>query len=239
MAKDPAIRAHEDWIGLVQPVGLVVSPIALVNAQAMVDKNVKTEQDALKRLVDASIEFDRRSGRDASPRVESFKDFVTTVLGWQESDLGVDVDRFNVLLEDYAETLKATHVVKATDKADAPPLLLIKCLATGTDFDDAKLYKERMWQASAQTRFERILWEHNLPIGVLWNGLALRLVYVPRGETSGHITFPLAAMCEVANRPMLSALKMPSLRRREKNEVQMISSIPAPSGCPRSNLIVW
>ena len=208
MAKDPAIRAHEDWIGLVQPVGLVVSPIALVNAQALVDKNVKTTQDALKRLVDAAVDFDRRSGRDAMPRVESFRDFITTVLGWQEGDLGTDLDRFNVPLEDYGETLKVTHVVRESDKPDAPPLLLIKCLATGTDFDDAKLYKERMWQASAQTRFERILWEHNVPIGVMWNGLSLRIVYVPRGETSGHITFPLAAMCEVANRPMLSALHL-------------------------------
>lgn len=208
MAKDPAIRAHEDWIGLVQPVGLVVSPTALVNAQAIVDKNVKTDQDALKRLVDAAVEFDRRAGRDAVARVESFKDFVTTVLGWQESDLGGDVDRFNVALEDYGETLKVTHVVKASDKPDAAPLLLVKCLATGADFDDAKRYKERLWQASAQSRFERVLWEHNVPIGVMWNGQSLRLVYVPRGETSGHITFPLAAMCEVANRPMLSALKM-------------------------------
>ena len=208
MAKDPAIRAHEDWIGLVQPVGLVVSPTALVNAQAIVDKNVKTDQDALKRLVDAAVEFDRRAGRDAVARVESFKDFVTTVLGWQESDLGGDVDRFNVALEDYGETLRVTHVVKASDKPDAAPLLLVKCLATGADFDDAKRYKERLWQASAQSRFERVLWEHNVPIGVMWNGQSLRLVYVPRGETSGHITFPLAAMCEVANRPMLSALKM-------------------------------
>jgi hypothetical protein len=208
MAKDPAIRAHEDWIGLVQPVGLVVSPVALVNAQAIADKNVKVEQEALRRLVDASVEFDRRSGREAAPRIESLRDFVTAVLGWQESDLGNDVDAFNVALEDYGETLRVTHVVRTSDKPDAAPLLLIKVLPTGTDYDDSKHYKERLWQASAQARFERILWEHNVPAGLLWNGTSLRLVYVPRGETSGHITFPLAAMCEVSNRPMLSALKL-------------------------------
>jgi len=208
MAKDPAIRAHEDWIGLVQPVGLVVSPVALVNAQAIADKNVKVEQEALRRLVDASVEFDRRSGRDAAPRIESLRDFVMTVLGWQESDLSNDVDAFNVALEDYGETLRVTHVVRTSDKPDAAPLLLIKVLPTGTDYDDSKHYKERLWQASAQARFERILWEHNVPAGLLWNGTSLRLVYVPRGETSGHITFPLAAMCEVSNRPMLSALKL-------------------------------
>lgn len=208
MAKDPALRAHEDWIGLVQPVGLVVSPVALVNAQAITDKNVKVEQDALKRLIDASVEFDRRSGREETPRIESLRDFVTDVLGWQESDLGNDVDAYNVALEDYGETLRVTHVVRTSDTPDAAPLLLIKVLPTGTDYDDSKHYKERLWQASAQARFERILWEHNVPAGILYNGTSLRLVYVPRGETSGHITFPLAAMCEVSNRPMLSALKL-------------------------------
>ena len=32
MATDPALRIHVDWLGYVQPVGLVVSPPALINA---------------------------------------------------------------------------------------------------------------------------------------------------------------------------------------------------------------
>ncbi len=27
---DPELRAHKEWLGLLQPVGLVVSPLALV-----------------------------------------------------------------------------------------------------------------------------------------------------------------------------------------------------------------
>ena len=34
---DPALQAHKDWIGFVQPVGLVVSPRALIDAQAQID----------------------------------------------------------------------------------------------------------------------------------------------------------------------------------------------------------
>ena len=30
---DPALQAHKDWIGFVKPVGLVVSPRTLIEAQ--------------------------------------------------------------------------------------------------------------------------------------------------------------------------------------------------------------
>ena len=40
MAYDPELIAHRDWLGLVQPLGLVVSPPALVKAQAVLDRNV-------------------------------------------------------------------------------------------------------------------------------------------------------------------------------------------------------
>ena len=36
----------------------------------------------------------------------------------------------------------------------------------------------------------------------------LRLVYAPRGETSGQLTFPLRALATVAGRPMLGGLKL-------------------------------
>jgi hypothetical protein len=36
----------------------------------------------------------------------------------------------------------------------------------------------------------------------------LRLVYAPRGETSGHLKFPLRALSTVAGRSMLGGLKL-------------------------------
>ena len=47
-----------------------------------------------------------------------------------------------------------------------------------------------------------------VPAGLLCNGDAVRLVYAPGGESSGHLTFPVAAMCEVSGRPILAALDM-------------------------------
>jgi hypothetical protein len=39
MVKDPAIVAHQEWIGYVQPTGLVVSIPALVDASAFLNRN--------------------------------------------------------------------------------------------------------------------------------------------------------------------------------------------------------
>ena len=48
MAKfDPEREAHKSWLGLVQPVGLVVSPPALLKAQVLLDKNVVPIQQVL------------------------------------------------------------------------------------------------------------------------------------------------------------------------------------------------
>ena len=37
---------------------------------------------------------------------------------------------------------------------------------------------------------------------------AIRLIYAPKGESSGHITFKISDMVQVAGRPILSALHM-------------------------------
>jgi hypothetical protein len=47
-----------------------------------------------------------------------------------------------------------------------------------------------------------------MPIGLLCNGTHLRLVYAPRGETSGYMTFAVAEMAQVAGRPIFAALHM-------------------------------
>ncbi len=52
MAKyDPELLAHKTWLGLLQPVGLVVSPLALIRAQAVLDKNILDVQGRLRALV--------------------------------------------------------------------------------------------------------------------------------------------------------------------------------------------
>ena len=43
MAYDPTLRDHQLWLGYLQPVGLVVSPPALLAAQAYLNRNIIAE----------------------------------------------------------------------------------------------------------------------------------------------------------------------------------------------------
>ena len=116
-------------------------------------------------------------------------------------------------LTEYNETLRPSYAVPEFDKApngDRKWLMLIQRVKLGLDLDNTPETdaKDHRWQASPQARFERLLRETQVPIGLLSNGTHLRLVYAPRGETSGTLTFPVQAMTEVAGRPIFAALQM-------------------------------
>jgi hypothetical protein len=55
---------------------------------------------------------------------------------------------------------------------------------------------------------EHLLLKTGVSIGLLSNHTELRLVYKPAGENSGHVTFGVANMVEVAGRPIFAALQM-------------------------------
>jgi len=87
-------------------------------------------------------------------------------------------------------------------------LLLAKTLPLATDLDARTAADERGWSASPTQRLERLLRETRVPIGLLSNGVQIRLIYAPHGENSGNITFHVKYMTEVAGRPILAALHM-------------------------------
>ncbi len=211
MAKyDPEVSSHKAWLGLVQPVGLVVSPPALVKAQAVLDRNVVDRQQTLLSIV---REPPRTTFSDqAAPYLDDFPRFTEQVLGWAPEDLaggpgGPELsDDLELALPDYGDTLRPTYAVvdgMAGDKI----LMLVRIEATGRRLDQPPAERTG-WHASPQSRLERLLREKEISAGLLLNGHELRLVYAPRGESSGHLTFPVPAMCEVAGRPILSALHL-------------------------------
>jgi hypothetical protein len=208
MAKDPEMLAHQQWLGYLQPVGLVVSPPALLQAQAHV--NVAAEhQRFLDHVTEAPV-----VGREEP--LTAFKDLhglLLDLFGWQAGDLVEASDpraaALEVVLTDYHETLRPTYAVPEDQRANPPAwLLLIQELPIGTPLDEVTTTQERSWQAAPSARFERLLRETQVPIGLLSNGTHLRLLYAPRGETAGHLTFPMQAMTEVAGRPVFAALLM-------------------------------
>jgi hypothetical protein len=213
MARDPEFRAHQEWLGYVQPVGLVVSPPALLAAQAQINRNVIPGQ---RRFLECLEDVELVEGQDKVPAVTDLPKLLQDVFEWEAQDLigspgmqGVP-SSLSVVLPDYDETLRPTYAVKEIAPAQGaqPWLMLIQSLKPGTDLDEVADRDEHRWQANPQARFERLLRETQVPIGLLANGTHLRLVYAPRGETSGYATFAVQAMSEVSGRPIFAALHM-------------------------------
>ena len=205
MAKDLQIERHKQWLGYLQPQGLVVAPAALNDCQAWLSDNVIDEQ---RRLIERMVEkpvtpTESRTGITLSQ-------FCVDVLGWDHADLVPGATTgIESVLADYHETLRPDYVVRDPEPADpaASWMLLIQDLPHGTDPDQlAELQDDRNWRASPHARFERLLRESQIPAGLLSFGTGLRLVYAPKGESSGHVTFPFASMTEVSGRPILAAL---------------------------------
>jgi len=214
MARDPELIAHQEWLGYLQPVGLVVSPPALAAAGAYPNKNIIPDHARFLECVE-NITLEGES--DPRPAIRQFAPFATQVLGWEPADLvgtsegGPLPNSLEVTLTEYNETLRPTYAVRELSKtagADAKWLLLFQKVKTGISLDDTAETPDHRWQASPQARFERLLRGTQVPIGLLSNGVALRLVYAPHGETSGHLTFPVKAMTEVTGRPIFAALQM-------------------------------
>ena len=63
------------------------------------------------------------------------------------------------------------------------------------------------WVESPQKKFERLLYETRVPLGLIVQGTAVRLVYRPEEQQSGYITFPLDPLLKPAGRLACSALK--------------------------------
>jgi hypothetical protein len=210
MARDPELLAHQQWLGYLQPVGLVVSPPALLQAQCHVNVNVTEQQQRFLTLLGEKLVV----GSSEPLRViKDLRAILFDVFGWQDADLIAASDPraapLEVVLSEYHETLRPTYAVLDDPKAQPPSwMMLIQELPAGTPLDEIGERDERRWQATPEARFERLLRETQVPIGLLCNGTALRLVYYPRGESAGHVTFPVAAMTEVAGRPIFAALLM-------------------------------
>ena len=201
---DPALLDHRRWLGYAQPVGLVVSPPALLDAQVYLNRNVGAEHRAFLAEV---REMALPDGLNA-PVVTDWPRLFVAQFGWQADDLQPAPLSLLVALPEYHDVLRATHAVRAFNPPPgaSPWLALMQVCETGTALDAP--VATAGWPASPQARFERLLRETQHPIGLLTNGLELRLVYAPRGESSGTLAFPVAAMLDSDGRILFAALRM-------------------------------
>src|SRR4051812_30163152 len=134
--KSPEQLAHEQWLGYIQPEGLVVSIPALLEARAHINQNQLPRHRAF-------LEFLPKD-RDGQPigELPGFLPFAQSVLGWSGGDIagapdGPDLpELLQFYLRDYAETLRPKYAVRDCNQNDSDWLLLIDELPGLQDFDE-------------------------------------------------------------------------------------------------------
>ena len=211
--------AHLEWLGFVQPTGLVVSAPALDKAGAVLQRSDREGQ----RRLQAAVEYRRSgSGDEPSALLPDFEPFARTVLGWNFSPRGYAggsaapmPEDLSLHLPDYGETLRPDFAVRELEPSEEGPAwqLLVQALEPGQDFDRVAAGAGRL-EASPHSRLERLLRTKRVPAGLLFNGRALRLVSAPHGESSGWMDFKVADMLLVAGRPICTALRLLLNERR-------------------------
>ena len=209
---DPELLAHQQWLGYLQPVGLVVAPAAMQEAGWVVARSgseLIERQQRYREALDALGADKDAEAEDQLLGFSSIKSLLVEQLGWGTDQVQSDtklIEQYTKELPELGETLQPTAVVPAASGEGAQ--LLVQELPLLTPLDQKVTASEQLWRASAQERFERLLRETGVEAGLLFNGVQLRLVVAPKGESSGYLTFPLADLAEVGGRLMFSGLDL-------------------------------
>jgi len=216
---DPELKAHQEWLGYLQPVGLVVAPAAMVDAGWVVTRNgselierQERYREAIQGLSSTSDSADPDPEADSDTRTRGFPQLQTLLvehLGWSADQIQSEpaqIESYSRHLPELGETLRPTALVPAAHGEGIQ--LLLQVLPPLAPLDQKGTSGEHLWRATSQERFERLLRETGVEAGLLFNGAQLRLVVAPKGESSGHLTFPLAELGEVGGRLMFAGLEL-------------------------------
>jgi hypothetical protein len=138
---DPNVLAHQEWIGFVQPAGLVVSATALVRAGAILPRRDTEGQRLLARCVtDTPV----APGQEPAPALPDFEAFARGVLGWSFSPKGFAGSPAGEIPEELVVALPELGITLAPDLAvrerepvdDGPPWqLLVQVITDERPFD--------------------------------------------------------------------------------------------------------
>ena len=207
------VRDHLEWLGFIQPTGLVVSAHALEQAGAVLDRRDIEGQRLLNECVRERV---FGTSEEPEPYLPDFEAFARSVLGWRFSPSGYAgmndspiPPELEVSLQEYRELLRPRLAVRERDPADggAPWQLLVTVLDPGEDLDRVATGAGRL-EASPHGRMERLLRRTGVPAGLLFNGRVIRLMSAPRGESSGWMDFRVPDMLSTAGRPLCAALRL-------------------------------
>ena len=209
---DSVTQAHLDWLGFVQPHGLVVSAPALVRAGAILHRNDREGQALLRGCVE------ERADGDVEPWLPDFESFARQVLGWgfsakvfaQPNGSQDALDQLAVPLTEHEEVLRPDYAVRhwpPPTNGEPEWQLLVRVVDPVQDFDASERGRGTL-EASPHGRMERLLRATGVGAGVIFNGRAVRLISAPRGESSGWLEFRVAEMLQTEGRLIVAAMRL-------------------------------
>ena len=235
---DPHIAAHLEWLGFVRPTGLVVSAPALVRAGAILDRRDAEGQRLLRECTEERSFRSGDEPRPWLPDFRAFAGSVLgwsfSPRGYAGTDEAPIPPELEAALGDSGEVLRPDFAVRAeplqnvpaagagfevresapayqpspTPSSDTPSpwQLLVSVCEPAEDFD--RVARRGGLEASPHGRMERLLRHTGAPAGLLFNGVSLRLISAPRGESSGWLDFRVSEMVQAAGRPISTAMRL-------------------------------
>jgi len=204
-----------EWLDHVPPVGLVVAPTLLKELGLLPLRQTPIDTGQVAEIIGSDL---------SKPALTDPWAFVEKVLGWEARYVAgapggpAIPDELLVALPEHGTTLRPTWAVAELGEGDRPWQLLVRIEAPSVDPDARNALDG--WEATPHQRFERLLRDTGVFAGLLISERderkdgevryypEFRLIYAPRGETSGHQSFPIRPMAMVAGRPMLGGLKL-------------------------------
>ena len=210
MAENPVFQAHQQWIGLLQPEGLVVSATALTESDIPLPSDAGTLTALQAKLEGTFFEGEDKDGEKMETLppfeiiAERFLDWPAESFAWAHGSRKVP-DSLSVHIPAFQVTLSPSHVLFGEDDK---PLILIKHEPGCPDLTARSSRDSSDWDASHVQRMDRLLRDTGVQIGIVATDLEIHLIYAPKAENSGHIGFPVSAMRGVEGRKVVAALDM-------------------------------
>ena len=210
MAENPIFQAHQQWIGLLQPDGLVVSATALTESDIPLPSDASTLANLQAEFEEVLFKTEDEFG-DPTSILLPFEIVADKFLKWPaESFAWVHGKRkvpanLSVHIPAFQVTLTPTHVLY---DGDNKPLILIQQVEGSPDLTSRTARDSSDWDASYVQRMDRLLRDTQVQIGIVASDSEIRLIYAPKSENSGHIGFPISAMRGVEGRKVVAALYM-------------------------------
>lgn len=197
--RDPAL----EWLDHAQPVGLVVAPSVVKDLILEPTPQSQIDSAEVELLIDPD---------PAKPALMDPWPFAEAILGWEARMVAgapggpALPDSLSLRLPEYDTTLSPHWAVLDPSGGEQPWQLIVRLEGPGIDPDQRGALGG--WEATPHQRFERLLRETGVAAGLMITDKDIRLVYAPKGETSGWLAFPIRSLATVGGRAMLGGLKL-------------------------------